>query len=214
MAEPDHLGARLPRHQGATLKDWIADLEQPGVRADPLHVPGDAQHQFQIEVGHPHAPVVALLLPGRPLRLLLPVRLRGGVEHEIGIAQGSFALQRRLDLEIDPEFGRVPPRQPRHRLQPPRIDVHERDEAARQRRRQTQIPHDPQRELRTPRPNHRNLHPPPIPRRHHRPLPIHRYLTHPALPLSPSKRQLCPPQRFSAVPLYIIPSSPPPPPRT
>ena len=48
VAEPDHLGAGEAGHQGGAVEDGVPALDQPGLGADGLHVPGHLQHEAEV----------------------------------------------------------------------------------------------------------------------------------------------------------------------
>ena len=47
-ADPDR---HLPRHQGAAVEHRVARLDQPGLRAQPLHVPAQLHHDAELVEG-------------------------------------------------------------------------------------------------------------------------------------------------------------------
>ena len=102
MAESYQLDPGLPRHQGTAFKDGIGRLDQPGIRADALNILGDREHQTILMKAIEIKPTVIAML-GRDTTLIflgIVAANKRGVNHEIGIAQGSLAIEGLLEAKV------------------------------------------------------------------------------------------------------------------
>ena len=85
------------------------------------------------------------------LRVVAGLTVRS-VDHDVGVAQRGGALGRALEAQIGSQLAGVAPRQLLDHVQPLGVDIHKADLAARQPRRQAEVFHQPERELRAPAP--------------------------------------------------------------
>ncbi len=107
MAQATHPDGCLARHERATGKDRVTGLNEPGIRADFLHVPRHVQHQVQLlEAAQVHAAVVVAVFGSQfayAPRVVMSADI-GCVDDKVGVLQGRPAVGSRLEAEISSQF--------------------------------------------------------------------------------------------------------------
>ena len=114
----------------------IGEVEQQRLRAQPLDIPADRQHQLQAAQGVKECPRPAVFAQAMPeaigerdAEILLPQRItltRHRHDDKIRPRQRRRTVGRLLDGEIRAEMRLHALRQPRHRLQRPCVGIHQR----------------------------------------------------------------------------------------
>jgi len=144
VTEPHHLDACLPADKSSAIKHRVARLDEPGTGAQAFHVPGDAQHQLDVgrhRIRRAAAPIVVAegvrRLPLSAHHVL--VRPGGGIHHKVRVAERLLPVQRLREGQVRAEILAEACGQVVDGVQPPLMDVHESDVAARQAFRQADV---------------------------------------------------------------------------
>ena len=134
VAQAARLDARLARDQRAAVEDRVADLDQPGVRADALHVLRHVEHQPELVVrAEEAAGVVVAVLVGRQLahlRLDDVAEDVGGVDDEVGAVQRGGPVGRLVEGQLRADLPAVARAKLVDHVQTFLVNVHVRDMAA------------------------------------------------------------------------------------
>ena len=162
VAQPADFDARLAPHQGCAVKDGVAGLQNPGLRADVFHVSGHIQHQLQVVIfGHACAAVkvaVAIDHLAPALHKVFVMGDGGGVDHKIRLFQGFGPVQGAGKFEIRAQILGIAPGKLVHHIQALLINIHKVDRAALQPLCQAHIFNQAQGKNHAPRADNGNLH--------------------------------------------------------